>query len=428
MSGRQIRCDTFSCATFTVTAGHTYEGVPCEQHVVLDAGVEGYERDRPSAHQAQFVVLSEPGPARRRFGRFSSAPGFTPARIVLVVSAIMMFAGYAAAQTSDTPTPASALKQMSLEELSNVEVTSVSKRPEKLSEAASAIQVITGEEIRRSGATSIPEALRLADNLDVAQINSHDWAISARGFNTALANKLLVLIDGRTVYTPLFSGVFWNVQDYLLQDIERIEVISGPGGTLWGANAVNGVINIITKSASDTQGAYLEGGGGTQLQDFAGMRYGGTLAPDVYFRIYGKYFDRGNDVFDNGSDVPDSWRMRQGGFRIDAKASPQNSFTLQGDLYGSDVNIPAGGQEHASGDNILGRWAHTYADGSDMSLQFYYDRTHLYDPISNPFGIAQILTDDLNTYDVDFQRRFRLGERQKSCMGTRLSLHSRCRR
>ena len=134
---------------------------------------------------------------------------------------------------------------MSLEELSNVEVTSVSRHPEKLSEAASAIQVITAEDIRRSGAASIPQVLRLADNLDVAQVNSHDWAITARGFNTALSNKLLVLIDGRTVYTPLFSGVFWNAQDYLLKDIDRIEVISGPGGTLWGANAVNGVINII---------------------------------------------------------------------------------------------------------------------------------------------------------------------------------------
>jgi len=134
----------------------------------------------------------------------------------------------------------------------------------------------------------------LADNLDVAQQNSHDWAISARGFNTALANKLLVLVDGRTVYTPLFSGVFWNAQDYLLEDIDRIEVISGPGGTLWGANAVNGVINISSKSAKDTQGGYLEAGGGEPgLKSFAGVRYGGTLAPDIYFRAYGKYFDRG---------------------------------------------------------------------------------------------------------------------------------------
>ena len=174
----------------------------------------------------------------------------------------------ALAQSADATTEN--LKSLSLDQLMNVEVTSVSRHPEKLLQTASAIQVITREDIRRSGATSIPEALRLADNLEVAQKNSHDWAISARGFNTALANKLLVMIDGRTVYTPLFSGVFWDVQDYPLEDIERIEVISGPGGTLWGANAVNGVINIITRKASDTQGAYVEGGGGNQLQEFGG--------------------------------------------------------------------------------------------------------------------------------------------------------------
>ena len=157
-----------------------------------------------------------------------------------------------------------ALKQLSIEELMNLDVTSVSKQPEPFGRAPAAIQVITEDQIRRSGASSIPEALRLADNLDVAQQNSHDWAISARGFNTALANKLLVLIDGRTVYTPLFSGVFWNVQDYLLKDIDRIEVISGPGGTLWGANAVNGVVNIITRDAKQTQGGVLDLSGGDQ--------------------------------------------------------------------------------------------------------------------------------------------------------------------
>src|SRR5688572_15416282 len=168
----------------------------------------------------------------------------------------------------------------------NIEVTSVSRREEKLSEAASAIQVITREDIIRSGVTSIPEALRLAGNLHVAQKNSHDWAISARGFNTDLANKLLVLIDGRTVYTPLFSGVFWDRQDYLLEDIERIEVISGPGGTLWGSNAVNGVINIITKKAAATQGLYAEGGVGTQLENFGGIRYGAQLGEHTFIRLY----------------------------------------------------------------------------------------------------------------------------------------------
>ena len=175
----------------------------------------------------------------------AGAPSFA----VLAAFGLMVFlglGGYAAADNS-APTIGE-LKQLNVEDLMNVEVTSVARHPEKLLQAASAIQVITQDDIRRSGATSIPEALRLADNLQVAQKNSHDWAISARGFNTDLANKLLVMIDGRTVYTPLYSGVFWDVQDVLLEDIDRIEVISGPGGALWGANAVNGVINIDRKS------------------------------------------------------------------------------------------------------------------------------------------------------------------------------------
>src|SRR5947207_11861176 len=173
------------------------------------------------------------------------------------------------------------LKRLSLEDLMNLEVTTVSRQAEKLTEAPSAIQVITQEEIRRSGATSIPEALRLAPNLQVAQVDSRQWVISSRGFNNTAANKLLVLIDDRTVYTPLFAGVFWDVQDTLLQDIDRIEVISGPGGALWGANAVNGVINVITKSAKETHGLFLEAGGGTELRGFGGIRYGGALTPHL---------------------------------------------------------------------------------------------------------------------------------------------------
>ncbi len=214
----------------------------------------------------------------------------------------LLLAGCASAhlaQAADSTTDA--LKNLSLDQLMDVEVTSVARHPEKLLQTASSIQVITRDDIRRSGASSIPEALRLADNLEVAQKNSHDWGISARGFDTALSNKLLVMIDGRTVYTPLFSGVFWDVQDYLLEDIDRIEVISGPGGTLWGANAVNGVINIITRKAADTEGTYVEGGGGNQLQEFGGLRYGAALGDATQFRVYGKYFDRGDEAIANGS-------------------------------------------------------------------------------------------------------------------------------
>src|SRR5215510_6909551 len=177
----------------------------------------------------------------------------TPKLSVLVLVACT---GNALAQTYAASGTPSELKKMSLEELLNVEVTSVSRRPEKLSETASAVQVITQEEIHRSGATSLPEALRLASNLQVAQVDSRQWAISARGFNNTLANKLLVMIDGRAVYTPLYAGVFWDVQNVLLEDVDRIEVVSGPGGTLWGANAVNGVINVVSKEARQTQGLY----------------------------------------------------------------------------------------------------------------------------------------------------------------------------
>ncbi len=307
-------------------------------------------------------------------------------------------------------------KKMSLEELMNQEVTSVSKAPEAYAQAPAAIQVITGDQIRRSGASSIPEALRLADNLNVAQINSHDWAISARGFNGQFADKLLVLMDGRTLYSPLFSGVFWDAQDYLLEDIDRIEVISGPGGTLWGANAVNGVINIISKSARDTQGLYTEASEGTELRQSIAARYGGTLASNVYFRVYGKYFDRGDEAFTNGASGNDSWRQGRGGFRLDVEDIPDNTLTLQGDMYSGNEGVPTGGNEGLSGANVLGRWSRTFSDESDMSVQLYYDRTHLALPKAGeaiagiPTEPAGTLRDTLDTYDLDFQHRLRLWE------------------
>jgi iron complex outermembrane receptor protein len=315
------------------------------------------------------------------------------------------------------------LKQLNVEDLMNIEVTSVARHPEKLIEAASSIQVITHEDIRRSGATSIPEALRLADNLQVAQKNSHDWAISARGFNTELGNKLLVMIDGRTVYTPLYSGVFWDVQDYLLEDIDRIEVISGPGGALWGANAVNGVINIITKSAADTQGLYAEAGGGSQPRGFGGVRYGGALAPGTEFRVYGKYFDRGNEAVADGSSGSDAWRQGRGGFRVDSERSAQDRLTVQGDFYAGREDMQTRGTADNSGDNILGRWSHELSERSDLTLQTYFDQTHLSDPVAPlvfsgvEFAPAGTLHDDLTTYDVDFQHRFRLGTANRIVWG-----------
>jgi iron complex outermembrane receptor protein len=332
------------------------------------------------------------------------------------VSALTLYGCAASlAQADNAASSISELKQLNVEDLMNVQVTSVARHPEKLIETASAIQVITQEDIRRSGATSIPEALRLADNLQVAQKNSHDWAISARGFNTALANKLLVMIDGRTVYTPLYSGVFWDVQDYVLADIDRIEVISGPGGTLWGANAVNGVINIITKSAKDTQGLYAQAEGGSRPQESADVRYGGALSPDTQYRFYGKYFDRGSEVLANGDSASDSWRQGRGGFRVDSDASAQDKLTVQGDLYDGHEDEQTGGTSDSSGANVLGRWSRRFSDTSDFTLQSYIDQTHISDPVAPlvinglQFAGPGVLQDDLTTYDVDFQHRFQIG-------------------
>jgi iron complex outermembrane receptor protein len=311
-------------------------------------------------------------------------------------------------------------KKLSLQELMDLEVTSVSRRPEKLSDTASAIQVITGDDIRRSGASSIPEALRLATNLHVAQKNTQSWAISARGFNTELSNKLLVLMDGRTLYSPLFSGTLWEAQDYLLDDLERIEVISGPGGTLWGANAVNGVINITTKSAKDTQGLYTEAALGTELENLTGVRYGGTLAPNVYFRVYGKYAERDGNVLANGTDLASDWDARRAGFRIDAEPSPDTTFTFQGDIYDNDQDYQQSGLGlDVSGHNLIGRWTHTLANDSEMSLQLYYDHTRasrlLLPGIFSP--TADRFTDTLDTYDMDFQHRLNAGERHHVVWG-----------
>lgn len=311
-------------------------------------------------------------------------------------------------------------RNMSLEQLMNQDVTSVSKTPEPYGQAPAAIQIITNDEIRRSGATNLPEALQLADNLEVAQDNAHDWNISARGFNTGLSNKLLVLIDGRTVYTPLFSGVIWDVQNVMLEDLDRIEVISGPGGTLWGANAVNGVINIVSKSAQDTQGWYMEGGGGSELRDFGAIRYGGTLAPNVYYRVYGTYFNQNNENYTGGDPADDGWSQGKGGFRLDTAGDSPDKFTVQGDYYNgaADEPLPTAGRQVQSGGDLLSRWSHTFSNDSDMSLQMYYDRTNISEPepavLLSPAGI---LSDDLDTYDLDFQHRFSIGDRNRIIWG-----------
>src|SRR3989442_38449 len=338
------------------------------------------------------------------------------ARSMLLTLGLVSLAGTAFAQQPDSTTQrrdsslsAEALKKLSIEQLMNLQVTSVSKRPEQLSQTASAIQVITQEDIRRSGASSLPEILRLATNLGVAKVVSRQWAIGARGFNSTTANKLLVLIDGRTAYTPLFSGVFWDVQEVPLADIDRIEVISGPGATLWGANAVNGVINVITKDAQDTQGLLLSGGGGTEQRGLGTVRYGGALGSTVRARIYGRGFDRAGTVLPSGQDAADDWHLWQGGFRMDWDAATVNRVTLQGDLYDGRIGQLSAGDIAVSGGNVMAKWSHTFSEQSSLAAQLYYDRTHR--------DIPRLFGEDLDTYDVDLQHATRLGARHDVVWG-----------
>lgn len=312
----------------------------------------------------------------------------------------------AADATTKSATPED-FSRMSLEDLANIEISSVLKKPERLSDAAAAVFVISSEDIRRSGYTSIPEILRLAPNLQVARVDASQYAITARGFNSTTANKLQVLIDGRSVYTPLFSGVFWDVQDVLIEDIERIEVISGSGGTLWGSNAVDGVINIITRSSRDTQGALLSAGAGTTERG-AAARYGGKLGEDTTFRLYAKGFDRDSTETQSGKDVHDSWNKQQIGFRLDS-ANAVDTFTLQGDAYDGSIDQSINDNKSISGGNILGRWSRALADGGNIQLQAYYDKTRRDYPGT--------FSEDLDTYDIDAQHHFQWGERNDIVWG-----------
>lgn len=301
------------------------------------------------------------------------------------------------------------IENLSINELMQMEVSSVSRKSESLSNTAAAAFIISQDDIRRSGVTSIPEALRLAPGIDVAQINSSSWAITARGFNGKYANKLLVLMDGRTIYTPLFSGVFWDLQDTMMEDIERIEVIRGPGAVMWGANAVNGVINIITKKTKDTQGNLFVAGGGNQERGFAGYRHGGQIGVDGHYRVYAKTFERDAYVGASGRKLNDDWRSVQSGFRVDKRISNDHRFTVQGDVYRKNVGNTFGSvtvlppfntsysvDDHADGANLLGRWDGNLSDGSEFKLQAYYDRVSFE---------ALALSDTQDMFDIDFQHR-----------------------
>jgi iron complex outermembrane recepter protein len=309
------------------------------------------------------------------------------------------------------------LSDLSIEELMQIEVTSASKKSVRLIDTPSAVFVIRSEDIERSGVTTIPEALRMAPGVQVARVDANKWAVSSRGFNDLFSNKLLVLVDGRSVYNPTFSGVYWDVQDLLLGDVERIEVIRGPGGATWGANAVNGVINVISKKAQATQEGLVKVGGGTSERAFTAARYGAKAGEDTYLRVYAKWFDREDS--DGGHD---GWQQGRAGFRMDWTPAGPDSVTVQGDLYRGRVGtrntmvspnppfaVDTESQTEVTGGNLLGRWERTFAPGDVLTVQGYYDRAD---------RMAPWLREKRDTMDLDVHYRFPVAQIHDVTIGT----------
>ncbi len=333
---------------------------------------------------------------------------------------------YAATGSAVAEAPKSSLAQladMSLEDLVDVEISSVSKRTEKRRDAAAAVHVITPEMIRRSTATSIPGLLRTVPGIHVARLDANKWSVSSRGFSGRYANSLLVLIDGRSVYTPFFSGVYWETRDVMLENVERIEIIRGSGGSLWGANAVNGVINIVTKAASDTQGGMVTIGGGTEEEFFTSLRYGGTVGEDGHYRVYGEFSEHDDGAFESGDRANDAWLSARIGTRFDWEWDDSH-LTLQGDLFGVDTSqtyaTPSfqfpytrihDEDSYFSGGNLLGRWRKRFANDAELTLQGYYDRSE-----SNIFTIDE----DRNTFDLEVQYQLPPRQRHEILVGAGL--------
>jgi iron complex outermembrane receptor protein len=321
------------------------------------------------------------------------------------------------------------LGTLSLDSLASIEITSVSRKEQTLNEAAGAIFVISREDIRRSGMSNIAELLRTVPGVDVAEIDANKWSVTARGFGERYPDKTLVLLDGRTLYSPLTSGVSWDVQETMLEDIERIEVIRGPGATLWGANAVNGVVNIITRTAKQTQGTLISGAGAIQDRNSGATRYGGKLGSTVDYRIYGKYFDRDGSPGPAGGHAPDGWHDLRTGFRADWKISPNTTTTVQGDLYRGRVGTTVPGllslsppltgifvdKAITTGGNVLGRWTRT-SDHLDTTIQAYFDLANRDE--------SGVLAEFRHTYDLEVLERYHGGNRHEVIFGGDFRDHS----
>lgn len=323
--------------------------------------------------------------------------------------------GVSRADEEDDASNAQALKKLSLEELLQQQITTASRKPQPLSEVPAAVEVLSSEDIHRSGVRTIADALRLGTGMEVARANMGTWAISARGFNTTAPDKMQVFMDGRSLYTPLFSGVFWDVQDYLLDDIDRIEIIRGPNATLWGANAFSGVINIITKSAKDTQGVYLNAGAGNEEPGFGAVRYGGKLGEDTYYRAYAKFWNRDAMAFENGASAHDGAIMGQSGFRLDSDLSSQNLLTAQGDFYDGRYAVNGSRDTVVDGANLLTRFTRQLDANSELQLQAYYDHTHR--------NVYQQFEEELHTIDFDGLYRREINNRNELMLGMNYRLY-----
>lgn len=315
------------------------------------------------------------------------------ARLLLAGLALAFVPEYSRATTL---ADSSDFADLSLEDLANLQISSVSKKSESLASAAASIFVITAEDIRRTSATTLPEALRLAPNLQVARTDASTWSISARGFNASTANKLLVLIDGRPVYTPLHSGVFWDAQDLFMPDIERIEVISGPNATTWGSNAVNGVINVVTRNAQQTTGTLVALGAGDEEQAH-GVRFGDGTENDVHYRIYGKYFSADATEDESGNTRDDKFQRAQMGFRMDA-GGDSDGFTLQGNFYKGELDETSSEDSEITGMNLLARWRRSLEDGASIRLRGYYDRSGR--------ELVNVFEEDIDIFGAEFNHQF----------------------
>lgn len=335
----------------------------------------------------------------RRAARSARVP---PIRIAACLLAGILGSGAALAQGT-----LQELGKLSLQDLGKIVVTSVTKTPEALGDAPAAVYVISHDEIMRSGARTLPEMLRLAPNLGVMQLGPSQYIVTSRGLSgnqqaQNFPNKLLVLIDGRSVYSPLYSGVAWDTLYVLPENIDRIEVISGPAGALWGANAVNGVINIITRNASETQGGFVEFGLGNQGAS-AAVQYGGQLGADAWYRVYAQDFHQRS--FDNakGQDAHDDWTFPQAGFRVDWNAGDADAYTVKGDIFTGREGQPNAPDYRTAGANVLARWQHAFEGGSHLQVQAYYDRERSWDAASS----GDVM---LDTWDIEVQHDFRLGD------------------